>query len=268
LEDQYDMKNSVQYWRLPVVLCALGVTGSSEVIHSGESIFVINVKGGRGVAFHGSYLAVTGTGESKNTKVEGTVPAEFRVVATSVYLSLQNHSPGQDGRDIEIRVNSAGKPELDKESARANEGQYLEVAISKNGATIKEQRTDAPYGVVSLGTEELSGGPPIQTEYRVDGSVKFAMLTLTSERGDIEQELVPLPFTKGFFPKEGWAVGLTAQKIRVTRLDPLSAAPSIEVLDGGRNGSLHVAIVVNGTTLEEATTSEAFGVASATVRIP
>jgi hypothetical protein len=262
------MKNIAKRCRFLIVLCAIGVTGSGQEIHSGESIFVINVKGGRGVAFRGSYLLVTGTGESKSVKVEGTVPAEFRVVASSVYLSVQNHSPGQDGRDIEIRVNAQGKPELDKESPRANDGQYLEVALSKNGAMIKQQRTDAPYGVVSLGTAEPSGGPPIHTEYRADGSVKFAMLTLTSDRGDIEQELVPIPFTKEFFPKEGWAVGLTAQKIRVTRPDPLSAAGTIEVLDGGKSGTLHVAIVVNGTTLGEATTSEAFGVASASVRIP
>ena len=47
----------------------------------------------------------------------------------------------------------------------------------------------------------------------MDGSVKFAMLTLTFESGDIEQLLVPIPFTKEFSPKEGWAVGLTAQKV-------------------------------------------------------
>jgi hypothetical protein len=261
------MKILALYWRLPVVLCALWVTGSGQVIHSGESIFVIKVQGGRGVVFRGSYLVATNTGESKNVRVEGTAPAEFRVVGTSVYLSFQNQSPA-DGREIEIRINSEGKRELDKGSPRANEGQYLQVAISKNGSTIKEQRTDAPYGVVSLASTEPAGGPPKHTEYRVDGSVKFAMLTLTTEKGDIEQQLVPIPFMKEFFPKEGWAVGLTAQKIRVTRLDPLSVTPSIEVLDDGRSGSLHVAVVMNGGVLEQATTSEAFGVASASVRIP
>ena len=101
----------------------------------------------------------------------------------------------------------------------------------------------------------------------MDGSVKFAMLTLTSETGDIEQQLVPIPFTKAFYPKEGWIVVLTAQKTRLTRDDPLHFG-QIEVIDDGVSGSVHVAVRVNGGVLGEAEASDPHGVASATVRIP
>jgi hypothetical protein len=40
----------------------------------------------------------------------------------------------------------------------------------------------------------------------MNGSVKFATVTMTSETGDIEQQLVPVPFTKEFFPRAGWIV--------------------------------------------------------------
>jgi hypothetical protein len=258
------MKNLRSYWRLPIGLCALLVVSSGQVIHSGEGAFVIAVTGGPGVTFRGSYLVIGTSGESRENKVEGTVPAEFRVVGTAVYLNFQNQVAG---REIEFRVDANGKRELDKESPAS---QFLEVTISKNGTTIKELRTDAPHGVVTLATAEPAGGPPRQAEYRVDGSVKFAMLTLTSDDGDIEQRLVPIPFTKPYYPREGWIVSLIAQKIRVARPDFFSSAlsPTREVLDDGVKGFLNVAIRVNGGVLGAADTSEPFGVASATVRIP
>jgi hypothetical protein len=260
------MKNLRLYWRLPIGLCALLVAGSGQMIHAGEDAFVIAVTGGPGVTFRGSYLVTTSMGESKSNKVESSVPAEFRVVGTAIYLNFQNQAPGGE---IEIRIDANGKRSLDKDSAAAKAAQFLEVSISKNGTTIKEQRTDAPHGVVSLASTEPAGGLPRQTEYRVDGSVKFAMLTLTSEAGDIEQELVPIPFTREFFPKEGWAVGLTAQKARVVRPDPFDFnGQRIEVLDDGTSGLLRVAIRVNGGLLGSADTSEPFGVASTTIRIP
>jgi hypothetical protein len=73
-----------------------------------------------------------------------------------VYLTFQNQSPG---KDVEIRVDANGNRQLDKESALAQTGSFLEAEISKNGTTIKKQRTDATYGVVGLaGTEQPSTG--------------------------------------------------------------------------------------------------------------
>ena len=111
-------------------------------------------------------------------------------------------------------------------------------------------------------------GAPKQTEIRVDGSVKFASLTLTSETGDTEQQLVEIPFSRTFFPREGWIVGLVAQKTRVTRPNPLYVDRRLEILDNGRDGSLHAEIRVSGKVLAEAATSEPFGVVTAITRIP
>jgi hypothetical protein len=111
-------------------------------------------------------------------------------------------------------------------------------------------------------------GAPIHTELSVEGSVRFAFLTFTSATGETEQQLVPVPFSQVFYPREGWTVGLSAQKTRVTRIDPLHLDGRLEVLDDGKPGSMRVATKVNGTALGADETSEAFGVASATVRIP
>jgi hypothetical protein len=259
------MKN-LRFFGRPIAIVALSVAGSGQVIHSGEDAFVIAVKGGRGVTFRGSYRVTAAAGESKETKVEGSVPAEFRVAGTSVYLSFQNQS---SGGEIQFRIGPNGNRQIDKDPGEGSGSPFLEVAISKNGSTVKKQRTEAPHGVVVLSTTMPPGGAPRQTDFRVDGSVKFASLTLTTESGDTEQQLVPIPFSRTFFTKEGWIVGLLAQKALVTRLDPLSpsADPTVQVLDDGRRGSLHVEIRVNGSVLGEAETSEPFGVASTTVPI-
>jgi hypothetical protein len=269
------MKNFKLYWRLPIGLYALLVAGSGQtVMHPGEAIFVITVHGGDGVRFSGSYLVTGTSGESRENKVEGVVPSaatgrprEYTAVGTGVYLSFQNQTPG---KDVEVRIDANGNRQLDQESPLAKAGPFLEVEISKDGTTIRKQRTDAPHGVITLASAEPLGGKPIQSEYEVNGSVKFAMLTLTSEAGDIEQQLVPIPFKKEFYPREGWAVGISAQKIRVTRPDFFSPAfsPTLEVLDDGVKGSVHVEIRVNGGVLGAADASEPFGVASTTVRIP
>jgi hypothetical protein len=229
-------------WRLPIAIGTLLTCGYGQaVVQRGEEIFVISVHWTSGLNFRGSYLATTAASESKSDKIQGTVPAEFTVVGTGMYLTLQKLSePGQ-----------------------------IEVEISKNGgATVKRQRTDAPYGVVGLATATPQGGPPKPTEFEVNGSSKFAFLTVMYGTGDTEQQRVTLPFTKSFFPKEGWIVGVTAQKFRVTRPDPVSIQGRIEVLDDGVSGSVHVAIHVNGRILGESESSEPHGVASATVRIP
>lgn len=226
---------------LPIAIGTLLPAGYGQVVvHSGEEIFVIAVQGSREVTFRGSHLVTAGTGESTDNAIAGTVPAEFSVVGTSVYLSVQRQSPGGE----------------------------IEITISKNGGTVKRQRTSAPYGVVTLASTRPPGGAPRQTEFRANGSVKFAFLTLTSETGDTEQQLVPVPFSKTFFPKQGWIVGLLAQKTRVTRPDPLYLDGRIEVLDDAVRGSVHVAIVVNGSVLKEAEASEPYGVASVAVRVP
>jgi hypothetical protein len=235
-----------------------------QVLRSGEAIFTISVRGGMGVRFSGSCLSATAEGASVSTKLEGMVPAQFTIAGAAVYLTIQNLTAGTIP---EIRVGSDGLRVLDPTAPSAQAGSWLEVEISKNGSTIKRQRTNAPHGVISLGTTPLATGSAISTELEVEG-VRFALITFTSETGDTEQQLVPVPFSRVFYPPEGSIVGLTAQKTRVTRLDPAHADGTIEVLDDGQSGELRVIIRVNGQPLGTAQTSEPFGVASTTVKIP
>jgi hypothetical protein len=241
-----------------------GFCQGPNVLHSGEAIFRISVRGGQGVRFSGSCLSATADGASVSTKLEGIVPAEFEVAGTAVYMTIQNQA---DGTQPEIRVGSDGLRVLDPKSPKAQSGSWLEVEIAKNGSTIKRQRTDAPHGVVSLNTAPRPSGSATSTELQVEG-VRFALIAFTSETGDIEQQLVPVPFSRTFYPPEGSVVGLTAQKTRVTRLDPTHTNGTIEVLDDGQTGELHVSIRVNGQAIGSAQTSEAYGVASTTIRVP
>lgn len=235
-----------------------------HVFHSGEEIFTISVRGGNGVQFRGSCLSTTSEGASVTTKLEGVVPAEFTITGKAMYLTVQNLT---GGREPEIRVGSDGLRVLDQKSPNAQAGSWLEVEISKYGGTIKTQRTDAPHGVISLKTTPPADGAAIGTELQVEG-VRYAFITFTSETGDIEQQLVPVPFSRVFYPKEGSIVGLTAQKTRVTRIDPSHADGRLEIMDDGQTGEIRVAIRVNGQPIGSAQTSEPFGVASATIKIP
>ena len=231
---------------------------------AGESIFSISVRGGAGVRFRGSCLSTYADGASVTTKLEGVVPAVFKITGTAVYLTLQNLT-GDTLPDI--RVGSDGLRVLDQNSAKAQAGSWLEIEISKNGGTIKTQRTDAPHGVISLKTAPQATGSQVSTELQVEG-VHFALITFTSETGDIEQQLVPVPFSRVFYAPEGSIVGLTAQKTRVTRVDPTHADGTIEIMDDGKRGELRLLIRVNGQAIGSAETSEPFGVASTTVKIP
>lgn len=235
------MKALTSHLRASIALLTLLVTGNGQVLHSGEEIFVITVKGSSGVTFRGSYLvSPVGAEESKNVKTEATVPAEFRAQGSGIHLSFQKQTASGE----------------------------LEVEIVKNGTAIKRQSTDAPYGVVTLASTQPAVGLPRQTEYEVDGTVKFATITMTSETGDIEQHLVPVPFTKEFFPRSGWIVGLLAQKTRVARPDPLYSDGRLQIQDDGIGGSVHVSIRVSGALLGKAESSEPYGVANTTVRVP
>src|SRR5271170_4562977 len=93
---------------LSIAFGTLLVTGNGQGINPVAS-FVITVHGGDGVTFRGSYLVTGASGESKENKVEGRVPAEFRALGTGVYLNFQNQSPG---KEVEIRVDANGNRQL------------------------------------------------------------------------------------------------------------------------------------------------------------
>jgi hypothetical protein len=252
-------------YQLVAVVISLSVPAigqSPRVLHSGEANFAITVRGGPGVRFSGSCLSIAGDGATIQTTVAGTVPADFNVVGAEVYLTLQNMSAQSQP---EIRLDSSGG--FDQKSPSVSGSSWLGVEIAKNGSTIKRQQTNAPHGVVSLKTTSPPAGAPISTELQVEGA-RFALISFTSETGDIEQQLVPVPFDRTFYQPEGSVVTLTAQKVLVTRLAPAHADGTIETLDDGRNGDLRVAIRVNGQALGVAQTREPFGVASTSIKIP
>lgn len=258
---------SAGYWPLlaSLALATFPAWGQgSLVLHSGESVFTISVRGGTGVRFSGSCLATRSDGAPVGTKLEGIVPATFEIAGAELHLAVQNLTAATPP---EIRLRNDGVGALDEELAGAASGSWLEVEISKNGAAIKRQRTNAPHGVVSLGTQPLPRGSAINTEFHVDGQ-RFALVTLTSETGDIEQQLVPVPFDRVLYSPEGSIVSLTAQKVRVTRLDPVHSDGKLEIMDDGQGGELQVTIRVNGQPVGSANTSEPFGVASTTVKVP
>ena len=108
-----------------------------------------------------------------------------------------------------------------------------------------------------------------QVSFDVDGSVKYANLTATTGgNGGREQNRATIPYHKEFFVRAGSDLYLSAQKTRVTRVDPSSIAGNIEVLDDGEKGIVHVAIRLNGAILQEASASAPFGIATVSGRIP
>ena len=237
---------------------------SPMVLHSGEAIFTVSVRGSNGVRFRGSCLSTPAEGAAVTTELKGAVPAEFTIAATAIYLTVQNLS---GGKQPEVRVGSDGLTVIDQQSPGAQAGAWFEVEILKNGGSIKTQRTDAPHGVISLATVPPASGASVLTELRIEG-VHFAFLTFTNEKGDTEQQLVPVPFSKVFYPKEGSIIGMVAQKTRVTRLDPVHVDGSLEIMDDGKTGEMRVTIRINGLPVGSAQTSEPFGIASATTKIP
>jgi hypothetical protein len=236
----------------------------TAVLHSGEAVFTISVRGSIGVRFSGSCLSIASNGATARADLKGTVPARFDIAGKELALIVQNQSAGAVP---EVRLDSSGRLLLDERSPNSQAGSWLEVEIEKNGAPVKRQRTNAPYGVVSLKTQSPPGGSAINTEFQVEGG-RYALVTLTSETGDTEQQLVPVPFDRVIYPPKGSIVSLTAQKVRVTRPDPAHADGTIEVMDDGRLGELSVLIRINGQPIGSAKTSEPFGVASTTVKVP
>ena len=72
-----------------------------------------------------------------------------------------------------------------------------------------------------------------------------------------------LPVHEEFrLPADGLAY-VTAQKVRVTRLDPVKIEPTVEVLADGVKGTVHVAIHVNWKLASEATADAPYGIAKA-----
>jgi len=231
---------ALRFWFGAFVFLALTPPGNSqEIIRQDEHAFGIAVRGTNGGVFHGTYLAVGAGGDVHRQRFEGTIPANFRAIGSELYVVVQSRE----------------------------EGGTLDVELSKAGTVFKRQSTSVGHGVVSVQSITPEGGLPRETDFELTGSAKYAFLTITTGSGETYQEQVKLPYSKKIFPKEGWVVGMSAQKKEVTRPDPLSVQPRTEVLSDGKEGALRVSIRVTGQVVATEETAEAFGIASAMVKI-
>lgn len=225
-----------------LILCSLAVGCSGQtVLHSSERIFTLSVTGTPHLRFTATtFRSLVGRQSDRQTE-DYEVPSELHTKALALFATIQKRS----------------------------EAGTIIVHLTDTGALTKTASTSAPFGLVSISSEMPKWGAPRQTEFRVTGTSKYAKLMMTNETGDIVEKIVPIPFQKEFFSKEGWILALIGQKTPVTRPDPLRADPhAIEVLDDGRTGSLRVQVVVNGMPIGDTETEEPYGVARTLVKVP
>jgi hypothetical protein len=104
--------------------------------------------------------------------------------------------------------------------------------------------------------------------YEVDGTAKYANLTLTSKDGGKEQHQVKLPFELKFYAKGGQFLYLSAQKGRVTKTVFHASHDEEEVVYDGVGGTVHVLVRVGGTVLQEASSTAPYGTATADGKVP
>jgi hypothetical protein len=103
--------------------------------------------------------------------------------------------------------------------------------------------------------------------YQVDGTAKYANLTLTNKDGGKEQSQIKLPFELKFYAKGGQFLYLSAQKVRVVKTG-LHVLDDRDVVSDGISGNVHVLIRVSGAVLQEASSDAPYGIATAEGRLP
>src|SRR5229473_6806784 len=83
----------------------------------------------------------------------------------------------------------------------------------------------------------------LEVVYQVDGTAKYADLTLTNKSGGKEQQHVKLPFELEFYARGGQFLYLSAQKVRVTKtVFSIAGHAEQEVVYDGVAGKVHVLI--------------------------
>jgi len=104
--------------------------------------------------------------------------------------------------------------------------------------------------------------------YEVDGTAKYANLTLRNKEGGTEQNQVKLPFELKFYAKSGQFLYLSAQKARATKKVLHAFGDEQEVVYDGVAGTVHVLIRVSGAVLQEASSDAPHGIATAEGKLP
>jgi hypothetical protein len=111
-----------------------------------------------------------------------------------------------------------------------------------------EAPTPVPAAPASGGQATLPAGVHL-IEYKLDGSARTVGVTYRNPTGGTEQKDVALPAGMTFYAATGSFVYLSAQ-------------------NQGDNGEVHVAVLVDGRLLQEATSSTAYGIATASGSVP
>jgi hypothetical protein len=104
--------------------------------------------------------------------------------------------------------------------------------------------------------------------YQVDGTAKYATLTMTNKDGGKEQNQVALPFGLKFYARIGQYLYLSAQKARVTGKVHTSTGDQLMVVYDGISGNVHVLIKCSGAVLQEASADAPYGIATAEGKLP
>lgn len=104
--------------------------------------------------------------------------------------------------------------------------------------------------------------------YQVDGTAKYATLTMTNKEGGKEQNQVALPFELKFYARIGQYLYLSAQKVRATAKVHTSTGDQLVVVYDGIGGNVHVLIRCSGAVLQEASADAPYGVATAEGKLP
>jgi hypothetical protein len=107
-----------------------------------------------------------------------------------------------------------------------------------------------------------------EVTYEVDGSAKYANLTLTNQSGGTEQNQVKLPFNLKFYAKGGQSVYLSAQKAKATKKVLHALGDEQELVYDGIAGTVHVLIRVSGAVVGEASSDAPYGIATAKGVLP
>lgn len=107
-----------------------------------------------------------------------------------------------------------------------------------------------------------------EVRYEVDGTAKYAMLTLTNVEGGKEQHQVKLPFELHFYAPSGSFLYLSAQKTRVVETKRYIGGDEEEILSDGVAGTVHVLIRVGGKVLQEASSSAPHSIATVDGKVP
>lgn len=104
--------------------------------------------------------------------------------------------------------------------------------------------------------------------YQVDGTAKYANLTLTNKDGGKEQNQVELPFELKFYAKGGQSLYVSAQKVRVIKTGLHVLDEQQDVVYDGVRGSVHVLIRCSGAVLQQASSDAPYGIATAEGKLP